>query len=287
MSVLDLKPSDATTVRIRPTTGWAALNLAEVWRFRDLLLTLGSREIKVRYKQTVLGVAWVTLQPLIAAGIFSFIFGKIANLQAPGGIPYFLFVFAGMVAWNLFSRSLQASTGSMVANAGLVSKIYFPRLILPFSTLMVVSVDFLVALVLMFVLVGAYWGGFSWALLLMPVPLTILMLMAMGIGLIATSLSVKYRDIGHIMPVFSQFLLYGSPVAFPLEKVREAIPEYYHWYYIVDPVVAPLEAFRWTVFGEGDPAWPFLAYSAAVAVGIFFAGAVVFKRMERTFADVI
>ncbi len=278
-----LTPTRAPHLTIRPSSGWRALDLRELWHFRDLLLTLAGRDLKVRYKQTALGVAWVILQPLIAAGIFAFVFGGVAGLDAPGEVPYFLFSFVGLLGWNAFSSTLSRASAAMVGNEHLVSKVYFPRLILPLSTVFAALIDFAVAFGMLLVLLLIFWGLPAVNFLLMPVVLLLLLMLSLGIGICATALAVSYRDVGYIIPVFIQFLLYASPVAYALQEV----PEQYRAIYSLNPLAPLLEAFRWSLLGVGELEWGYLAYAAAMAGLAFAVGAFVFKRMERKFADVI
>lgn len=270
-------------ISIRPPSGWVPIDLPEMWRFRDLFMTLAVRDLKIRYKQTALGVFWVVFQPLLAAGIFSFVFGNVANFEAPGGTPYFLFTFVGMLVWSAFSKTLSRSSSSLVSNASLISKIYFPRLILPFSKVFAALIDFAVGLGLLAALLAIFWQAPGWHVLFMPVPLFLMLLLAMGVGFYATALSVKYRDVNYIVPVLVQSLLYASPVAYSVMEV----PQQLRTLYYLNPLAALLEAFRWSVLGTGDVRWGFFYYSAAACIGIFAAGAFLFKRMERGFADVI
>lgn len=267
---------------IRPTSGWAALNLREVWRFRDLLMSLAGRDLKLRYKQTALGVIWVVLQPLMAAGIFSFVFGKVAKLPSDGR-PYFLFSFAGLLGWNLFNGVVSKSSTCLVGNAHLISKVYFPRLILPLSTVPSVMIDFAVAAGMMGVLMGIYRVPPTAAVMLLPVWMAILLLLALGIGLCTAALTVSYRDVQYILPVFLQVLLYASPIAY----ATSAVPENLRRWYLLNPLSGVLEGFRWSLLGTARPPMGAVVYAAAVAVGAFVIGAFSFKRMERKFADVI
>lgn len=267
---------------IRPTSGLAALNLNEIWPYRDLLVTLAERDIKIRYKQTALGVIWVILQPLVAAGIFSFVFGSIANLPSDG-VPYFLFAYAGMQGWTLFSNVLTRSSGCLVGNAHLVSKVYFPRFILPLSTLGAILLDFTVAMGMMAVLMIMYQVVPGWGLLLLPVWMGILISFAIGIGLWLAALMVQYRDVGYILPVAMQMLMYASPVAY----ASSAVPERYQSLFFLNPLAGILDAFRWSLLGVGTPRWDMLAVSAIVSVAVLFLGAFAFKKMERKFADTI
>ncbi len=269
-------------VQIRSDGGRAPIDLPEIFGGRELLLTLAGRDIKVRYKQTVLGAAWVVLQPLMASLIFAFIFGVLAKLPS-GKTPYILFAFVGLMAWNLFSQTFSKSSDSLLANSGMISKVYFPRLILPLSSAASTLVDFGVTLGMLFVMMAIYgvWPGLP--ILLLPVWLGILMVMALGFGLMTAALTVKYRDIRYVVPTFLQLGLYVSPVAWS----TQIVPPQYRWVFAVNPLTGPLNAFRWSLLGEAaPPAWQLL-YSVAVALLIFWVGAIVFKQQERDFADVI
>jgi lipopolysaccharide transport system permease protein len=286
-SVADLPPlPDEPLHRIRPPSGWAALNLAETWQFRDLLMTLGTRDLKLRYKQTALGMAWVILQPLVAAGIFSFVFGKVANLKPPGDIPYFVFSYAGLLGWKVFESTLTKAGACLVGNQQLVSKVYFPRLILPLSTVPSTLVDFAVAAGVMAVLAAVTPGvTLSLGVLLLPVWLLLLLLSSLGAGLIASALMVSYRDVQYVLPVFTQFLMYASPVAYGLKNVPDGLRLWYQ----LNPLSPVLEGFRWSVLGPtaGDMHWGLAAYGASFAVAMFVIGLLAFRGMERRFADVI
>ena len=275
-------PAARPLLKIRPTSGWAALNLAETWQFRDLLFTLAGRDLKLRYKQTALGVIWVVLQPLMAAGIFSFVFGAVADLPSDG-VPYFVFSYAGLLGWNLFSNILTKSSGCLVGNSQLISKVFFPRLVLPLSTVPSTLVDFGIALALMTGLLAVYGIAPGWGILLLPVWVALLMMLSLGIGLVTAALTVSYRDVQYILPVFLQMLLYASPIAYAVS----AVPDRWRGLYFLNPLSGLLEAFRWSLLGTGQPHWPALAYTAAVAAAVLVAGAFSFKKMERKFADVI
>jgi lipopolysaccharide transport system permease protein len=269
-------------VTLRPPTRWAALRLGELFEFRDLLLTLAQRDVKLRYKQTLLGVAWVVLQPLLAAGIFTFVFSLVAKLPSDG-VPYFLFSFAGLLGWNLFNNILTRTSACLVNNANLISKIFFPRLVLPVATMGSALVDFAVAAGMMGVLLIAYRWAPPPALLLLPVWLAILAAIALGFGLWTAALSVSYRDVQYILPVVTQILLYASPVPYG----ASAVPKRLLAVYYLNPLSAPLEAVRWSLLGTAPPPIKWLAYAAVLAAAVLAAGLVAFKRMERKFADVI
>ena len=268
---------------IQPTAGWQAINLPELWQFRDLLTTLAQRDVKLRYRQTSLGVIWVILQPLIAAIIFAFVFGKVAKLPSAPGVPYLVFSYAGLLAWNAFSSTLTKTSGCLLQNSNLVSKVYFPRMALPLSTVFSTLIDFGVALTMMALLMVINHVVPSAALLLLPVWLLLTILLATGIGMYTSALMVSYRDVQFILPVVTQFLLYASPVAYS----AALIPHKYKLIFEVNPLTGLLEAFRWSLLGTAAPAWSAVAYAAAASVLVFVLGAFSFKKMERKFADVI
>jgi lipopolysaccharide transport system permease protein len=269
-------------LKIRPPHGWAALDLLSVWRFRNLLLALAGRDVKLRYKQTALGIAWVLLQPLLAAGIFTFVFGKVAKLSSDGR-SYFLFSYAGLLGWNLFSTTVTKSSVCLVGNSQLISKIFFPRLVLPFSTVPSALIDFCVALVMMFALMGLYHAPVSPAILLLPMWMTLILMLSVGIGLWAAALTVSYRDVQYILPVVTSLWLYISPVAYSVSSVPQSL----RWAYRLNPLAPVLEGFRWCLLNTNPPNFMSVLYSAAVSITFLAVGAHVFKRMERKFADVI
>jgi lipopolysaccharide transport system permease protein len=275
-------PEEKPHLTIRPSKGWQALDLKQIWLYRDLLMTLASRDVKLRYRQTALGAFWVIFQPLMTAGIFSFVFGTVANLPSDG-LPYILFSYAGVLASNAFSSTLNKTSGVLVGNAGLISKVYFPRLVLPLSTVLSTLIDFGVALLMMAVLMVMYHITPSLSLLMLPVLLFLILLLAVGIGLWTSALMVSYRDVAFVLPVLIQMLLYASPVAYSVAKV----PAEYLNYYFLNPLAGLIEAFRWSILGRGEVHWGAVAYSAVFAVASFIFGAFMFKKMEKKFADVI
>lgn len=267
---------------IKPTSGWQAINVAELWQFRDLLTTLAQRDVKLRYRQTALGAIWVVLQPLMAAIIFTVVFSRIAHLPTDG-LPALAFMFASLLAWNAFSSTLGKVSGCLLANGNLVSKVYFPRLVLPMSTVLSTLLDFAVSLVMMVVLMVVYHIIPGFGLLLLPLWLALIVLMAVGIGLFTSALMVTYRDVGYILPVIVNFLLYASPIAYSLAVV----PAHLHLLFTLNPLSGLLQAFRWSLLNDGTLPLGMVAYSAAFSVIVFVAGAFSFKKMERKFADVI
>lgn len=274
------KPKPYLTIRAR--RGWARLELGEIWRFRDLLWALTGRDLKLRYKQTALGVLWVVLQPLVAALVFAFVFGRVAKLPS-GGIPYLAFAFAGLLAWNLFSNVVTKTSGCLVGNAHLVSKVYFPRLILPLSNVPAALVDFGVGILMMAGLMLAHGIQPGWGMLLLPVWTFLVLAFSLGAGLVASALSVQYRDVQHILPVALQILLYGSPVAYAVSAVPANLQAMYH----LNPLASLLEGFRWSILGAGEVTPWGVTYATVMSLGALLIGVVAFKRMERGFADVI
>jgi lipopolysaccharide transport system permease protein len=258
-----------------------------VWEYRDLLLSFANREIKLRYRQTALGIAWVLFQPLMAAGIFTFVFSRIAGLSADG-TPYFLFAFAGQLAWMSFANTLTKTSASLVQNASLISKVFFPRLVLPLSMVLATVVDFLVGLTVVLILLPIYGVALTPMLLLLPVWFLLLQLLSLGVGLIAGALMVSYRDVQYILPVVLQLLMYATPVAWPLvELSRRLQGAGENLYLLLNPLAPLMEAFRWSLFGKGTPPWGAVGIAVGISVVTFIAGVYVFRNMERRFADVI
>ena len=275
-------PSRKPLIRIRPPSRWAPINVREMWHFHDLLTTFAMRDVKLRYRQTILGAAWVILQPLAGAGIFSVVFGRVAHLSGDG-VPYFLFSYVGLLGWNVFASTVNKSSISLVAGAGLISKIYFPRLILPLAVVFSTAIDFGVALVMGVVLMVTNHISPGPAIALLPVWFLLLLLMALGVGLICSALNVSYRDIGYIVPVAVQFLLFAAPVAYSVKSVPKSL----HLFYALNPLTGLIEGFRWSVLNTSAPHWGWVIYSVITSVGVFVIGAYAFKSLERKFADVI
>lgn len=267
---------------ITPPGRLALPSWRELWEAREVALRFGQRDVVLRYRQTFVGVAWVLLQPLASAGIFSIIFGAVAKLSSDG-VPYFLFSFMSMLIWTVFSNILSRSAPSLVANQALVSKVFFPRAMVPLSTALSVLLDFAVGLVLGIVLLFAFRVNPGWPVLLVPVWVAIVGLTAMGIGLATSAWMVKYRDVQYVLPWVLQIALYATPVAYATSSVPAALRPLF----LANPLAWMLDGFRWSVLGTAmPPAWQ-LAGSLVVAVLVFFLGLVVFQRYERTFADLI
>ncbi|MDB5448655.1 MAG: transporter permease [Phenylobacterium sp.] len=269
-------------VIIRTRSSWLRLDLDLLWKFRDLLFAFAWRDIRLRYRQTFLGVAWVVLQPLLGAAIFSIVFGLIARMPT-GGTPYLVISYSGLLGWTLFSTGLTRISNSLVANAELIRKVFFPRLLLPLGVIPSLLVDLACGTALMFVINAIYGIGPHWGLLLFPVGVMLLIAMALGLGMVAGSLAVRYRDIQYILPLLAQLLMYASPVGYSAAAVPRLIKPFYD----LNPLVAPIELIRTALVGSGEVSVHALAYSAGAALVFLLAGLVVFRLTERKFADVI
>jgi lipopolysaccharide transport system permease protein len=276
-------PLDPPHRILRPRKSWVPADPRELWEFRGLLARFAARDITLRYRQTALGAIWVVLQPLLGAGILTFVFGKVAGLPAPAGIPYFVFSLVGMVGWTAFSQVANRSSGSLVSNASLVQKVFFPRLLLPASTVLSTGVDIAVSLGLLVVLlaVEGIWAGA--AIVTFPLWLALFVLLGLGLGLGAGAMMVRFRDVQYVLPVGVQLLLFLSPVAYSLD----AVPAGARTLYELNPLAGILEGFRWSLLGTPAPTAGTIAYSAAASVLVLVVGLLIFNRMEQEFADVI
>jgi lipopolysaccharide transport system permease protein len=275
--------SRAPTRVLRPRKHWGAPSLSELWEFRSLGVRFAARDITLRYRQTALGAIWVVLQPLLAAGILSFVFGNVAGLPGPAGIPYFVFSLVGMVAWTTFSQVATRSSGSLVANAQLVQKVFFPRLLLPLSTVLSTMVDVAVSLGLVAVVMALQGIAPGAAVLTFPFWLLMFVILGLGLGLLFGALMVRFRDVGYVLPLIVQLLLFLSPVAYQLS----AVPSGTLWLYKLNPLAGLLEGFRWAILGTAAPSLGLFVYDLVVSFAFFIVGVVIFNRMERGFADVI
>jgi lipopolysaccharide transport system permease protein len=273
-------PIPVHRIHIRPSKGWAALRMSELWEFRDVMLMLALRDIKLRYKQTALGILWVVLQPLAAGVIFAVIFGRFAQMPS-GGHPYLLFVFAGVLGWNLFAGILQRAGNSLVVEAKLITKVYFPRLLIPCAAAVAALVDFVVSMALMVVLLAWHgvWPG--WWLALLPVVVAITLALAVGISFWVSALNVRYRDFMYALPFLIQVWMYASPVVYGLELV----PERWRALFALNPLAGVLEGLRAALLGRGGDVAAPLGIAAGMALIALVSGAFFFRRVERWFAD--
>src|SRR5438128_5916430 len=270
----------AVTV-IEPSSGWRALDVDELWRFRELVYFLALRDVKLRYKQTALGVAWVLLQPLLAMGVFSIVFGSRGLTTA--GVPYSLFVVSGLVPWFYFSNATSGASGSIVSNTQLISKVYFPRLAIPLAAIVANLVDLGIGLLLEVVLLVVFGVPPGLHLLAIPVLVALIILTTLGVSVWLSALDVQYRDVRYAVPFFMQVWLFATPVIYSVADV----PERWRPLLALNPMTGVIEGFRWSLLGVGDPPLAALAGSLAIVVVLVSSGLLYFRRMERTFADVI
>ncbi len=256
----------------------------DLWRYRELFRVLAWRDLAVRYKQTVSGVAWAVIRPLLTMIVFTIIFGRIAKLPSDGSAPYPLMVFAGMLPWTFFATGLSEASNSLINNANLISKVYFPRLIVPTATVVVAFVDFLITFSILIVLMAWYWFLPDWRILLLPAFILLAFLASMGPSLWITALNVKYRDFRYVIPFIVQFGLYVSPVGFS----TNVVPEQWRLLYSLNPMVGVIDGFRWCILGGQSPLYlPGLVVSVLVASFFLWFGISRFRKTERSFADLI
>jgi lipopolysaccharide transport system permease protein len=266
---------------IERTNSWKIFDLRELWAYRELLFFLTWRDIRVRYKQAVLGMGWVVLQPLLMTLVFTVFLGVIVRVPSDG-VPYPIFAYAGLQLWTFFSSAISGSGNSLVGNAHLITKVYFPRLLVPLASILARMVDLLVALVMLIGLMIYFRVGVSSALLMAPVLIILLALLALGLGMWTSALNVKYRDVGIALPVFIQLWMFVSPVVYPLTLV----PARWRLIYSLNPLVGIIEGFRAALFGKSFN-WPALGISTIVTAALLLYAGYVFKRREKTFADII
>jgi len=269
-------------VVIEPTSGWAAVNLRELWKYRDLLMILAGRDVKLRYKQTVLGVIWVVIQPLVAALIFTLMFGRFAKLPSDGH-PYLLFVFAGVAVWNYFAGVLQRAGNSLITDSRLITKVYFPRLAIPLASTFSALIDLAVSLVVLGVLMMVYRVSPTWRILTLPLFIGLAAMTATGVSLWLAALNVRYRDFVHAMPFMIQVWMFASPVAY----ATTIVPEQWRLLYGLNPAVAFIEGTRWAILGSSSITPQIVAVAVAFSTAVFVGGAFFFRRVERGFADTV
>jgi lipopolysaccharide transport system permease protein len=287
-----VKP-DLSEIVIRPTRSWAALNLKDLWKYRELVYFLVWRDLKVRYKQTLLGASWAIIQPFLTMVVFTIIFGKLAKLPADNNIPYPIFTYTALLPWGLFSKALLDASRSLVGNSSMITKIYFPRLVLPFASVFSGLVDFGIAFLVLIaiMLYYAYMPGIATpyqisitpAILTLPLFLLLALVTALGIALWLSALNVLYRDVGHGIPFLTQIWLFITPIAYS----ESLIPLKWQVIYSLNPMAGVVNGFRWALLGLGTFPGPALAISTVISLVILVSGLFYFRRMERTFADLI
>jgi len=265
---------------IRPSARWVPINFREMWAYRELLFFLTWRDIKVRYKQTVLGAAWAVLQPVLTMVVFSIFFGRLAKLPSDG-IPYPIFALSGLIPWQLFSYALTQSSNSVVANKNLISKVYFPRLIVPLAAVLSGLVDFAIAFAVLIVMMLYYGIAPGPAVIAIPLAILFTVVAALSVGLWLSALNVRYRDVQYTIPFLTQFWMFVTPIAYSTTLV----PERFRVVYGLNPMAGVVECFRWALLGQARGSGSLMAISAVVVLIAFFGGLVYFRKVEKTFAD--
>lgn len=278
---MELKNSARLTI-IKPSSGWAALNLRDLWLYRELILFMTWRDLKVRYKQTLLGASWAILQPFLTMVVFSIFFGNLARVPSDG-VPYPIFSYTALVPWTLFSKALQDASRSLVASSHMITKVYFPRMILPLSSVLAGVVDFFIAFVVligMMIIYGIVPTSNIWTL---PLFLLLALVTAVGVGFWLSALNVLYRDINYVLPFLTQFWMFLTPIAYPSSMV----PQRFQALYALNPMTGVVEGFRWALLGTGQAPGVMTLVSTLVSLTLLITGMFYFKRMERLFADMV
>jgi homopolymeric O-antigen transport system permease protein len=283
MNATEIKSGlDLPIIRISSSTNWIALRLRELWDYRELLYFFVWRDVKVRYKQTAIGAAWAIIQPLLTVVAFTVIFDQFAKMPSDG-LPYPVFSYAALLPWNYFASSLNRSIGSVVEGANLITKVYFPRLLLPISATVSGLIDFTISFIFLLLMIAWYGIIPTWGALLLPCFILLAMLTALSVGLWLSVLNVRYRDVGQAIPFLIQIWLFASPVAYPVSVV----PDKWRALYSLNPLAGVIEGFRWALLGKQAPDIGSMVTSIAVVLVLLVGGLVFFKRMENTFADVV
>jgi lipopolysaccharide transport system permease protein len=273
---------DSRVTVIKPAPRWPRLDVRELWHYRELFGTLVWRDVKVRYKQTFIGVLWAVIQPLMTMVIFSLVFGKFAQFSSEG-LPYPLFVYSGLLPWTYFAAALSQSGGSVVSNSNLMSKVYFPRVVLPLSASAVPAVDFCISFAVLLGLIAYFGVGIASTVFLLPLFLILAVVTALGVGFFLSTLHVRYRDVPYVTPFLIQSWMWLTPVAYAVT----ALPERYQWVFALNPMVGVINGFRWAILGTPAPAPGQLFLSVAAAAVFFLGGLAYFRRSEPKFADTI
>lgn len=284
------KAAQEEIIYLRPSRGWNALKLQDVWHYRELVYFLIWRDIKVRYKQTALGAAWAIIQPFFTMVVFTIFFGRLAGVPSDG-VPYPIFSFTGLLPWGLFSKALSDAGRSMIANRSMITKVYFPRLVIPLASVLSGLVDFAIgfAVLIGMILYYNYIPGSDTqitptaSVLTLPLFILLSLVTALGVGLWLSALNVMYRDINYIIPFLTQFWLFVTPIAYP----SSLVPEQWRWLYALNPMTGVVEGFRWALLGVDTAPGPMLAVSSTIAILLLITGLFYFRRMERAFADVV
>jgi len=274
--------NEPRSIVIKPSKGWSALNLKDLWNYRELIYFFTWRDLKVRYKQTLLGASWAVLQPFLTMVVFSIFFGGLAKVPSDG-VPYPIFSYTALIPWTLFSKALQDGSRSLVSSANIISKIYFPRLILPLSSTLAGLVDFVIAFVVLLGMMVFYGITPTANIWMLPVFTLLALITAVGFALWLSALNVMYRDVGYVIPFLTQFWMYITPIAYPASMV----PEKWKILYALNPLTGVVEGFRWALLGTGEGPGISLLISAGIALLVLITGLFYFRRMERKFADMV
>jgi len=276
-------PADNLPVlRIEPSRGWVSLQLHELWKYRELLYFLIWRDVKVRYKQTALGAAWAIIQPFFTMVIFSLFFGQLAKVPSDG-VPYPIFSYAALVPWMFFAQGLNQAPTKLVGSANLITKVYFPRLAIPIAAVLSGVVDFALAFLVLLGMMLYYSIIPTFNALWLPLLLLLALVTSLGVGLWLSAMNVRYHDVQHVVPFLTQFWLFATPIAYP----SSLLPEPWHTLYGLNPMVGVVEGFRWALLGTATAPGPMIACSACIALALLVSGGFYFRRMEKTFADVV
>jgi len=274
---------EPTTVYIKPASGLAALNLRDLWAYRELIFFMIWRDLKVRYKQTLLGAAWAVIQPVLTMLVFNFLFNTVAGLSSDG-VPYPIFSYTALLPWGLFSAALNSASRSLTSNQSMITKVYFPKLILPLASVLAGLVDFAIAFVLLGGMMVYYKVSPGWhALWALPLFTLLAIITALGVALWLSAINVQYRDVGYALPFISQFWMFLTPIAYSSSVVSEK----WQVIYALNPMAGVVNGFRWALLGSGNPPDVLVAISAGIALVVLFTGLIYFRNMERTFADTI
>jgi lipopolysaccharide transport system permease protein len=274
--------SQSRVTVIRPSKGWVSLNLRALWDYRELLYFMAWRDIKIRYKQTFLGAAWAIIQPFMTMIVFSIFFGRLAGISSDG-LPYPVFAYTALLPWQLFSRALTDSSTSIVVNQSLITKVYFPRLVIPMSAVLAGLVDFGIAFVVLLAMMLFYRIFPTAAILTLPLFLALAIASALAVGLWLSALNVQYRDVRYLLPFLNQLWMFATPIAYS----SSLVPESWRAWYGLNPMVGVVEGFRWALLGTSTDAGLPIIISSLVVVALLLGGLVYFRRMEKTFADVV
>jgi lipopolysaccharide transport system permease protein len=274
--------TEARKTVIQPSSGWKALNLRDLWIYRELIFFMTWRDLKVRYKQTLLGAAWAILQPFLTMVVFSIFFGSLAKVPSDG-MPYPIFSYTALIPWTLFSKALQDASRSLVNNSHMITKVYFPRMILPLASVLAGVVDFLIAFVVLLAMMVYYQVVPTANIWTIPLFLLLALITALGVSLWLSALNVLYRDINYVLPFLTQFWMYITPIAYS----SSLIPEEWQLIYALNPMTGVVEGFRWALLGSGQAPGMMTLVSSLVAVFLLISGMFYFKRMERLFADMV